>query len=105
MAGETVQLAAPILRANKVDVLGHAVFHAPAEVRREGYLRLTQHSRAGDITVSREVMPLADVASAWERQRGGAGTKLVLVPIAGSVALAPFAMLAAPGKATTRRIA
>ena len=80
MAGETAQLAAPILRANKVDVLGHAVFHAPAEVRREGYLRLTQHAARGDITVSREVMPLADVASAWERQRAGAGTKLVLVP-------------------------
>ena len=25
-------------------------------------------------------VPLADVASAWERQRTGAGTKLVLVP-------------------------
>ena len=80
MAGETVELAAPILRANKVDVLGHAVFHAPVEVRREGYLRLTQHAARGDITVSREVMPLADVARAWERQRAGAGTKLVLVP-------------------------
>jgi hypothetical protein len=49
-------------------------------VRREGYLRLTQHAARGDITVSREVMPLTDVASAWERQRAGAGTKLVLVP-------------------------
>jgi NADPH2:quinone reductase len=34
MAGEAVQLPAAILRANNVDVLGHAVFHAPLEVRR-----------------------------------------------------------------------
>ncbi len=80
MAGETVELAAPILRANKVDVMGHAVFHAPVEVRREGFVRLTQHAARGEITVSREVMPLADVARAWERQRTGAGTKLVLIP-------------------------
>jgi NADPH:quinone reductase-like Zn-dependent oxidoreductase len=80
IAGETLELAAPIMRANKVDVMGHAVFHAPAEVRREGYLRMTEHAARGDITVRREVVPLADVASAWERQRVGAGTKLVLVP-------------------------
>jgi hypothetical protein len=30
--------------------------------------------------VSREVVALADVARAWERQRVGAGTKLDLVP-------------------------
>lgn len=41
---------------------------------------MTQHAACGDITVSRELVSLADVARAWERQRGGAGTKLVLVP-------------------------
>ena len=80
MAGEAVQLPAAILRANKVDVLGHAVFHAPLEVRRDAYRQLTEHAAKGDIVVSHEEVPLADVASAWDRQRAGAGTKLVLVP-------------------------
>ncbi len=80
MAGETVGLAAPVLRAKKVDVMGHAVFHAPIDVQREGYLRLTEHAARGDISVSMETVPLADVAIAWERQRAGAGTKLVLLP-------------------------
>jgi NADPH2:quinone reductase len=80
MAGEAVQLPAAILRANNVDVLGHAVFHAPLEVRRDAYRQLTEHAARGDITVSHEEVPLADVAGAWDRQRAGAGTKLVLVP-------------------------
>jgi NADPH:quinone reductase-like Zn-dependent oxidoreductase len=80
IAADSADVSAPLLRANKVDVLGHAVFHAPIEARREGYLRLTQHAACGDITVSHEEVPLADVASAWERQRSGAGTKLVLTP-------------------------
>jgi hypothetical protein len=37
MAGEAVQLPAAILRANNVDVLGHAVFHSPLDVRRRAY--------------------------------------------------------------------
>ena len=80
MAGEAVQLPAAILRANNVDVLGHAVFHAPIEVRRDAYRQLTEHAARGDVTVSHEEVPLSDVADAWERQRAGAGTKLVLVP-------------------------
>lgn len=80
MAGETLQIPASILRANAVDISGHAIFHAPLQARREGYLRLTEHAARGDITVPHETVPLADVASAWERQKAGAGTKLVLVP-------------------------
>jgi hypothetical protein len=30
--------------------------------------------------VTHEEVPLAEVASVWNRQRAGAGTKLVLVP-------------------------
>jgi hypothetical protein len=35
---------------------------------------------AGDIVFEVERVPLDDVASAWQRQAEGAGTKLVLVP-------------------------
>ncbi len=80
MAGETLQIPAAILRANAVDISGHAIFHAPLQARREGYLRLTEHAARGDITVPYETVSLADVDSAWERQKVGAGTKLVLLP-------------------------
>ena len=80
MAGEVVQLPGAILRANNVDVLGHAVFHAPLEIRRDAYRQLTEYAAKGDIAVSLEEVPLSRVATAWERQRAGAGTKLVLVP-------------------------
>jgi NADPH2:quinone reductase len=80
MAGEVASLPGALLRANNVDVLGHAVFHAPLEIRRDAYRQLTEYAAKGDIAVSLEKVPLADVAAAWERQRAGAGTKLVLVP-------------------------
>ena len=80
MADEAVQLPGAILRANNVDVLGRAVFHAPLEVRRDAYRQLTEYAAKGDIAVSLEEVPLSRVADAWERQRAGAGTKLVLVP-------------------------
>jgi hypothetical protein len=56
------------------------VFRAPLEVRRDAYRQLTEYAATGDIIVSHEAVPLADVAAAWERQRAGGGTKLVLVP-------------------------
>ena len=80
MAGETLQIPAAILRANAVDIRGHAIFHAPLQARRDGYLRLTEHAARGDITVPHETVPLAGVGGAWDRQKAGAGTKLVLVP-------------------------
>ena len=79
MAGVTAELAAPIMRANKVDVLGHAVFHAPVEVRREGYLRRIcrarrHHGVPGSDAARRRCERLGKAT------RAGAGTKLVLVP-------------------------
>ena len=80
LAGTTLQLAAPTLRSAALDVRGFAVFHAPVEVRREGYRQLTGHAANGSITVNIARVPLADVASAWERQRNGPGIKQVLIP-------------------------
>jgi NADPH:quinone reductase-like Zn-dependent oxidoreductase len=80
MAGEMLELAAPVIRAYKVDILGHAVFHASIDVRRAAYLRLTEHAARGDIAVRMEAVPLPDVAAAWMRQGAGADAKLVLLP-------------------------
>jgi hypothetical protein len=39
------------------------------------------HAAAGRLTVAHDVLPLADVATAWARQASGdAGVRLVLTP-------------------------
>jgi hypothetical protein len=64
-----------------LNLLGFSIAHPPLEVRREGYLRLTEHAARGEITVDVEPIALEDVGEAWERQRRAAGgPKLVIVP-------------------------
>jgi NADPH:quinone reductase-like Zn-dependent oxidoreductase len=81
MAGEEITLPAPLIRSVSLDIRGFSVAHPPTEVKREAYLRLTEHAANGDITVDVDRLPLDDVAAAWERQRRAAGgPKMVLVP-------------------------
>ena len=47
-------------------------------MRRAAYLRLTELAARGGLTVDLEVLPLADIGPAWDRQRRGNGTKLVM---------------------------
>ncbi|MET0763785.1 MAG: hypothetical protein ABWY29_02890 [Blastococcus sp.] len=60
-----------------VEMAAAAIHHVD---RRDAYRQLTEHAAKGDIAVAHEEVPLAEVASSWDRQRAGAGTKLVLVP-------------------------
>jgi NADPH2:quinone reductase len=78
MAAETIELPAPLVRSAALDLMGFAVFHAPADVRRDAYLRLTELAGQGRLTVDVDVIPLGDVATAWERQAQGANAKLVI---------------------------
>jgi NADPH:quinone reductase-like Zn-dependent oxidoreductase len=81
IAGPEITLPASALRSVSLDLRGFSIAHPPAELRRQGFLDLTRHVAQGDITVSYEAVPLADVAQAWERQRRAeGGPKLVLVP-------------------------
>ncbi|HEY0812941.1 MAG TPA: zinc-binding alcohol dehydrogenase family protein [Pseudonocardia sp.] len=80
LAGMSVELAAPTVRSAALDILGMAVFHAPLDVRRAAYLALTEKIAEGAIAVDVDTVPLSDVATAWQRQRGGPGVKLVLTP-------------------------
>jgi NADPH2:quinone reductase len=80
LAGMDITLPAPVVRSAALDVLGMAVFHASLEIRRNAYLRLTGHAAAGDLTVDLERIALEDVADAWQRQKAGPRTKLVLIP-------------------------
>jgi len=81
VAGEDIVLPAPLIRSKSLDIRGFSVAHPPAELKRDAYLRLTEHAASGDIVVDVDRFPLDDVAAAWERQREAAGgPKIVLVP-------------------------
>lgn len=77
MAGPRIDLAAPVLRSAAAEVLGFVIYHAPLDVRREAYLRLTGHAARGT-SASTSTLPLAQVRTAWRRKQEGAGAKLVL---------------------------
>ena len=81
LAGPELGLAAPAIRSKSLDVRGFMGLHLPPEVRRRAYTRLGELVARGDIVIDLERVPLADVATAWERQRrADAGVKLVLIP-------------------------
>jgi hypothetical protein len=74
-------LPAALLRSTLLEIRGFSISDPPLEIKREGYLRLTEHVARGEITVDVEPIALEDVSDAWERQRRAAGgPKLVLVP-------------------------
>jgi hypothetical protein len=58
--------------------MGFVIFYAPIEVRRAAYLRLTELAARGGLDVDLEVLPLAEIGPAWEREDRGDGTKLVV---------------------------
>ena len=68
------------IRTKLLSILGHTNFAAPADVRRDAYLRMVRHADAGELTVDYEVLPLEQVAAAWERQEASPNIKLVLSP-------------------------
>lgn len=78
-AGEAT-LPSAAIRGKHLDVLGYLNFLVPADVRRDAYVRLTEHALAGRIAVDVERVPLREVADAWARQQAGVHAKLVLVP-------------------------
>ena len=80
LAGPSLDLSAPAIRSKSLDVRGFMGLHPGHDIRAEAYTRLGEHVAAGDIVIDFERVALADVASAWERQRSGAGAKLVLIP-------------------------
>lgn len=79
-AGPEATLASGAVRGKNLSILGHTGFRVPPDELAEQYGRLVGHAMTGDITLDVERVPLADVASAWERQASGTAGKLVLIP-------------------------
>jgi NADPH2:quinone reductase len=81
LAGTEIELSAPLIRSLSLDIRGFSIAHPPLDLRREAFAQLCHHVGAGEVAVDVERVPLADVHTAWERQRTAAGgPKLVLVP-------------------------
>ncbi len=80
-AGTHAELMAGRLRGGLLDIRGHRNFWAPRERREEAFLTMCRHSMAGEIEIDVEVVPLEDVAKAWDRQKASPGHKLALSPL------------------------
>lgn len=79
-AGTHADLLAGRLRGGLIDIRGHRNFWAPLEVRANAFHRMCGHAIDGDLEIEVEVIPLAEAADAWERQKASPGHKLALSP-------------------------
>jgi NADPH:quinone reductase-like Zn-dependent oxidoreductase len=79
-AGAEAAFASVDIRFRELAILGHTNFAAPPELRADILRRMWDHAAAGELTVEVETLPLAEVATAWERQAAGPGRKLIVVP-------------------------
>ena len=66
------------LRKRGASLIGMSSGWTPMARKREVYAEVLDAAVTGQINVDFEVVPLADVASAWERQQGSPHVKLVI---------------------------
>ena len=79
-ADATVLVRSALVRGKNLDILGYTNFNEPFDVLVEAYGELVKHVREGRIRLDVESVPLEEGVTAWERQKAGPGTKLVLRP-------------------------
>jgi NADPH2:quinone reductase len=77
---DQIQVSADVARAKSLDILGYATYHAPYEIRAAAYRRLGELAGQGQLVVDVERVPLVEIERAWERQRTGTRSRLVVVP-------------------------
>jgi NADPH2:quinone reductase len=77
-AGTDVRIPLELVRNRQGAI--HAISSGWTELGRKAglYDRLLDYALSGHLTVDREVVPLDDVAAAWERQEASPGRKLVI---------------------------
>jgi NADPH2:quinone reductase len=79
-AAETLEIPAPVMRAAGAQPARVRLLPGARRRPAHGLPAPAQAAADGAIEVDVERVPLADVGSAWERQRRGADRKLVVVP-------------------------
>jgi NADPH2:quinone reductase len=78
-AGADVRLPLETVRNRQGAVHAISSGWTGLEPKARAYRRLVEYAVAGHLTVDREVVPLEDLAAAWQRQEGSPGRKLVIV--------------------------
>jgi NADPH:quinone reductase len=79
-AGPEAVISSASVRSRMRSVLGHANQMVTPSVRRDAYLAILEHAVAGRLTVDFDVIPLDEVARAWERQAASPHRKIVVRP-------------------------
>ncbi len=79
-AGAEAIVRSAVVRGTPLSIIGHTNFAVSIGVRRAAYTRMVGHAAAGELTADVETVPLDRAAEAWERQKKGPKTKLVVVP-------------------------
>lgn len=75
-----IHLNAQVVRRTSLDVLGFAYYHAPLEVQADAYMRLCSLAAAGAIPLDYECAPLSEFEDAWQRQKSGSTSRVVMQP-------------------------
>jgi len=79
-AGPTARFESAIVRSRLHAILGYTNNALTHEQKAQALTQILTHAAAGRCTVEREMVPLEQVAQAWERQAAFARRKLILVP-------------------------
>ncbi|HEV2582888.1 MAG TPA: zinc-binding dehydrogenase [Ktedonobacteraceae bacterium] len=79
-AGASARFESAIVRSRLHNILGYTNNALTHEQKAQALSQILTHAAAGRCTVEREMVPLAQAGSAWERQAASARRKLILVP-------------------------
>lgn len=79
-AGPIARFESATVRSRLHTILGYTNNALTREQKAEALTRIIAHAVAGRCTVEREIVPLANVADAWERQAASARRKFILAP-------------------------
>ncbi|MET0958122.1 MAG: zinc-binding alcohol dehydrogenase family protein, partial [Solirubrobacterales bacterium] len=66
------------LRNRRASLVGLSSGWTPMDRKRRAYQRVLELAVAGSLEVDLEIVPLAGVSAAWERQAGSPHAKLVI---------------------------
>src|SRR5947199_3794623 len=79
-AGAIARFESAIVRSRLHAILGYTNNALTHEQKARALTQILAHAAAGRCTVEREMVPLEQVAEAWDRQAASARRKLILVP-------------------------
>src|SRR3989440_4961292 len=79
-AGASTRFESAIVRSRLHAILGYTNNALTHEQKAQALTQILAHAAAGRCTVEKEMVPLEQVAEAWDRQAASARRKLILIP-------------------------